>query len=178
MRRPTFERWIQRQLLNLTNTESFNLRKLAALAQKDNPRLREPLLLYAHETGKLERLFSYIWKNDLLESYNSVAKLIANKDLTEVSLREQEIEGLPREYKKFLSSYRIAHQKPENTNESKKLRWERSRALQLEKGISTAEIYRSLELNPGNVNAYMKHGALDKLSLKNATNIMKYLYKA
>ena len=36
-------------------------------------------------------------------------------------------------------------------------------------------ICNELGLNRGNVNAYMKHGDVSKMSLQNATRIMKYL---
>ena len=65
--------------------------------------------------------------------------------------------------------------KPETQAESKRLRWEKSRQLQLQKGVSVARICNELGLNRGNVNAYMKHGDVSKMSLQNATRIMKYL---
>jgi len=176
MRRPTLERWIKRQILSLAKTESFNMRKLAASAQDENPRLAEPLLLYAYATGKTERLLSFVWKGDLRCSYEDALNAIAGRDLTDTALNRRSVDGLTREYRKFLTSYRIAYRKPESNNESKQLRWERSRTLQLQKGVSTAEIYQSLGLNAGNVNAYLKHGALDRISLQNATDIMKYLF--
>jgi len=176
VRRPNFERWLRRQILGLADTDSFNLRKLAALAQKEKPRLAEPLLLYAYTTGKTERLLSFVWNDELYRSYLTALEAIENTDLAGVALSGRKVGSLSREYSKFLDSYRAAYNKPESNNESKRLRWERSRALQLEKGVNTSEIYQALALNAGNVNAYMKHGALEKVSLKNATDIMKYLY--
>ena len=176
MRRPHFDRWIKRQVLELANAESFSLRKFAALAQKEIPRLREPLLLYAIANGCADKLLSYIYKDEVLNSYKIAFNLLKDVSLTEVALNNLNIEGLPREYSKFFTSYKSAYNKPQTNSESKRMRWERSRMLQLEKGVNTADIYRSLGLNPGNVNAYMKHGALDKVSLENATEIMKYLH--
>ncbi|MDR2714586.1 MAG: hypothetical protein LBB42_03545 [Coriobacteriales bacterium] len=176
MRRPVFARWIRRELLSLANTETFSLRKLAAAAQNDNPRLAEPLLLYAHATNKTKRLLEFIYKKEIFSSYETVLALVKERNLETLALDKHSADKLPKEYRKFLTSYRAAYQKPENNNKSKQLRWERSKALQLEKGVSTAEVYNALALNAGNVNAYLKHGALDKLSLENATAVMKYLY--
>ncbi len=176
MRRPTFSRWAKRLILELADTNSFSLRKLAASAQKENPRLAEPLLLYAYDINSTEKLLSLIWDEELRATYTRVLQALGKKNLTDIALEKLTIDGLPREYVKILNSYRVAYQKPETLCESKKMRWERSRALQLEKGISAAEIYHALGLNPGNVNAYLKHGALDKVSLDNATSIMKFLY--
>ena len=176
MRRPVFERWIRRELLSLANTDSFSLRKLAASAQNDNPRLAEPLLLYAYATNQIKRLLELIYKEEVLTSYKEILALLKEKNLKVLALDKRSSEKLPKEYRKFMTSYRSAYQKPESNNKSKQLRWERSRLLQLEKGVNTAEIYHALALNAGNVNAYLKHGALDKLSLENATAVMKYLY--
>jgi len=83
---------------------------------------------------------------------------------------------LPPRYEKALLSYKAAFQRIDSRNESKKLRWEKSIQLQKKKGISNAQIYLALNLDAGNVNAYMKHANIDKVSLKNATDIMEYLY--
>ena len=98
-------------------------------------------------------------------------------DLEEAALSGQYDDSLPREYGKFLTSYRVSYNRPETVKDSKCMRWERSCALQLEKGVTTADIYRALGLNAGNVNAYLKHGDTDKVSLQNAADIMNYLYQ-
>lgn len=177
MRRPTFKRWIAGQIQYLSGSDSLSLRKIAALAQDGVPRLVEPLLLYAYETGKVDALLGFVWREDILACYESILEKLKNDEsLQSIALDEKSSVNLPREFSKYFSSYRAAYYKPETNAESKRLRWERSRELQLKKGVSTAEIYNALGLNPGNVNAYMKHGALDKVSLQNSTDIMKYLY--
>ena len=47
--------------------------------------------------------------------------------------------------------------------------------LQKEKNISNYRIYKDLELNPGNINAYLKHGDPSKLSLATARKTLDYL---
>ncbi len=176
MRRLVFNRWIKRLLVELADTSSFNLRKFAAAAQKDIPRIAEPLLLYAYDTQITEKLLDLIWDKELLASYKTALQALGKKNLSEIALGSHYVPGLSREYIKILNSYRVAYQRPETVRESKKMRWERSRTLQLEKGVSAAEIYHALKLNPGNTNAYLKHGSLDKVSLETATAIMKFLY--
>ncbi|MDR1184432.1 MAG: hypothetical protein LBK67_06505 [Coriobacteriales bacterium] len=177
MRRPRFDRWARRLILELAKTESFNLRRLAASAQKDNPRLVEPLFLFAYDTDNTDRLFELLWKDEVRASYETALEALAGRSLTDIALHGCAAEELPREYCKILNSFRAAYYRPETIYESKRLRWERSRRLQLEKGVRASEVYHALGLNPGNVNAYLKHGELDKVSLENATNIMKYLYQ-
>ena len=164
-------------MLEIAGVSSFCLRKLAATAQKEKPRLIEPLLLYAISAGQVDRLISFVYKNDVLESYQSILHLLGGIDLEEAALSGRFDDNLPREYSKFLTSYRASYNRPETAKDSKRMRWERSRALQLEKGVATADIYRALGLNAGNVNAYLKHGDTDKVSLQNATDIMNYLYQ-
>jgi hypothetical protein len=177
MRRPVFSRWIKKQVQEIAGERTLNLRKLVAAAQKDKPRLIEPLLLYAITAGYEDRLISLIYQDEIRESYNSVLAILEGIELEDVVLSGQLDSSLPREYNKFLISYRVSFNRPETARDSKRMRWERSRALQLEKGISTADIYRALGLNAGNVNAYMKYGDTDKVSLENATDIMNYLYR-
>ena len=177
MRRPVFSRWIKKQVLEIADTESINLRKLAAAAQKEKPRLVEPLLLYAVAVGHVDRLIGFIYRDNVRESYEKVLAVISGIDLEEAARSGQSDDSLPREYGKFLASYRASYKWPETVKDSKRMRWERSRALQLEKGVSAAEIYRALGLNAGNVNAYLKHGDTDKISLQHATDIMDYLYE-
>jgi hypothetical protein len=177
MRRPVFKRWIKRQVQEIAGTETLNLRKLASAAQKDKPRLIEPLLLYAVAAGYVDRLISLIYQEEIQKSYEAVLLHLEGIDLENAALSGQLDNILPREHAKFLISYRAAYNRPETARDSKRMRWERSRILQLEKGISTAEIYRTLGFNAGNVNAYLKHGDIDKVSLQIATDIMNYLYQ-
>ena len=149
------------------------------MAQGSTPRLIEPLFLYVFEAGKIEALLAFVWREDVRASYEHMLEMLESCDsLQAVALADDSSIPLPREYSKHLTSFRAAYNKPETDAESKRMRWERSRDLQLKKGISNAEIYKALGLNPGNVNAYMKHGALDKVSLQNSTDIMKYLYSS
>ncbi|MEG0759484.1 MAG: hypothetical protein RR505_13825, partial [Raoultibacter sp.] len=172
-----FEGWITKELRYLSGGSSLNLRKLTALSQDSLPRLVEPLLLYAIQTGKVDALLSFVWREEIRASYSNALAILGDcSDLGTLALSDSNSVVLPREYGKYLTSYRTAYNKPETDAESKRMRWERSRDLQLKKGVSNAAIYNALGLNPGNVNAYMKHGALDKVSLQNSTAIMKYLY--
>jgi hypothetical protein len=184
MRRPVFSRWIKKQVQEIAGVDSLNLRRLAAAAQKDKPRLIEPLLLYAITAGYTDRLISFIYQDDIRESYEQVLSTIKGIygdlgliDFEGIALSGQFENTMPREYGKFLASYRTSYNRPETTRDSKRMRWERSRKLQLEKGVSAADIYRALGLNAGNVNAYLKYGDTDKVSLQNANDIMNYLYQ-
>ena len=152
-----------------------SLRKLAVLAQEDNPRLAEPLLLFAMETEATARLMSYIGDEQIEGEYREVLELCRDKSILE--LVEKEERRLPWSYSKLLSNWRAAEGKAQRIENSKRLRLERSLQLMKEKHVTNAQVYQALRLNPGNTNAYLKHHDTSKLSLENATRIMKYLYE-
>lgn len=174
MSRITFKGWLKMELFRMSGAESLDLRILATRAQKSRPRLAAPLLLYAMETNVTERLLKSIYKKDLLREYKEVILLCHDKPIAELSLEEEE--KLPWTYRKLLASWRTAKNRNESLTDSKRLRLERTRMLQKETGISNAQIYQTLDLNPGNVNAYLKHGDTSKVSLETATRIMKFLF--
>lgn len=178
MRRPTLNRWLKKEILILSAERRFSLRRLAALAQNEQPRLAAPLFLYCYETESLETLYGFVYDPETMTQYRIVESMLDGKNLSNVALDANIPDGLPRDYSKHLTSFAAAYHAPETAAESKRLRWERSHALQLEKGIPTAQIYRALGMNPGNVNAYMKHGDIGKVSLEGATAIMRYLISA
>ena len=49
--------------MRISKAETFNFRKLAAQAQRPNApdRLAAALLLYANETGRVEKLLELVW---------------------------------------------------------------------------------------------------------------------
>lgn len=59
--------------------------------------------------------------------------------------------------------------------ESKRMRLERCRDLQLRKGVSTAEVCRAVGVDPGNASAFLRRGELGRGTLEDATAMMRYL---
>ena len=81
-----------------------------------------------------------MWRDDIKEGYSAVAELLQGADLSALALNGVFPEGLPREYAKRLNTFASEYRKPETQAESKRLRWEKSRQLQLQKGVSVARI--------------------------------------
>ena len=133
------------------------------------------MLLYAHAEKKTDLVCGLLWSGKLKDEYRCVSAALESVDWADVGSLGEARENLPREYAKFVDSFLAAYAEPESRAASKRLRWQRSREEQLRKGVSTTEICRALGLNIGNVNAYLKDGTLDKVSLSNATKIMKHL---
>jgi len=174
MRRPDFRGWVTRELSYLSGEDTLSLRRLAYLAQTTKPRLQERLVLYAIATDQIERLQSFLYREDLIQELDTLSQKLKGKNLDDPTALSKT--RLTDRYRKALLAYKAAHDAIDTRNNSKKLRWEKSTQLQNEKGVSNAQICRNLDLDAGNVSAYMKHGAIDKMSLENTTRIMKYLY--
>jgi len=174
MRRPNFRGWVTRELAYLSGENTLNLRRLAYLAQTSEPRLRERLILYAIATTQTERLKSYLFRENMINELDELTGILTGHDFDDPE--GFEATNLPPRYRKALISFKSAYARIDTRNDSKRLRWEKSIQLQKEKGVSNARIAQDLSLDPGNVNSYLKHGATERLSLQNATRIMKYLY--
>ena len=174
MSKLTFLGWLKLELARMSGSKTVNIHKLATLAQEINSRLAEPLLLYASEIDVVSRLMSYIKDDQLLEEYQLVLNICKKKSILKLS--EKQREQLPWNYQKLLKSWKAAEMKQVNIDRSKHLRLQRSLQLKEEKRIPASQIYHALDLNPGNTNAYIKNHDISKVSLENATKIMKYLY--
>jgi len=174
MSRLTFPGWLKLELQRMSGLKTISIHKLAILAQEENSRLAEPLLLYAIETDAVPRLMSYIKDRQIRQEYRNILDECGDTSILE--LNEEEKESLPWSYRKLLNNWRAAEGRAQHIENSKRMRLERSLQLMKEKDISNAQVYQALDLNPGNTNAYLKHQDTSKLSLENATRIMKYLY--
>lgn len=175
MRRPTLTRWLKRELLSLSGLEHFSLRKLAAMAQNTHARLIAPLFLYCWECNRVSNLLELIYDNDILCEYEQVSQLLKKKNLTKLALAGNANDLLPLHYAKHLNSFKVAYHRQDIDADSKGLRRERCRILQLQKGVSTAKICSELDLDPANVCAFIKQGDLGRITLQDATRMMKYL---
>ena len=174
MRRPSFKGWVTKELSYLSGENTLNLRRLSFLAQNNVPRLRERLVLYTIATNQVTRFKGFLYREDLIAELETINKLVEGFDFNNPDNTEPL--QLPPRYRKALQSYKAAYQNIDTRNASKKLRWEKSVELQKKKGVSTTQICEALGLDIGNITAYLKHADINRVSLENATGIMKYLY--
>ncbi len=178
MRQIVFHRWAKRQLTE-AGKGTFSLGRLAAKAQAENdPRLQALLLLYAHGEGRMDRLLDYIWMDGLEDEYRTASTAIGNRDIGKLALRGTPLLALPAKYNNVMSEFSRAHKSASIKADAKRELWEATRDLQIKRGIRNCDIYRALDLNPGNTNAYLKHGIVEKMSLKNAQRIKEYVETA
>ena len=180
MRRPTFDRWIKREVMRISKSETFNFRKLAAQAQRPNApdRLAAALLLYANETGRVEKLFELVWNESTRREYEDVLSILDGRSAEKLALRGTPMMSLDPAYWSFLTRYADAYYAPERAASQKRELWEEARQAQLKKGISPIEAAEACGFDAANVTMFLNHADLGRLTLKDIKQLRNYLKRA
>lgn len=173
MRALTFSGFLAQYVKQLAAEETNSLYKLAAEAGSNNPRLREPLLLYAVYTQKEKVLLQATKEPNLRMEYQRMVTLYSADMMTE--LFEQASPKLPAEYHKVWRSYQNRRNRGQADEHTKELMRKKVKRLQAQKGVTNYRIYTDLKLNPGNLNAWLKYGDGGKVSLETARRTLRYL---
>ena len=171
MRELTFLGFLTEYVRSLSKAGTTSVFTLAKEAASDNPRLREPLLLYALASGKKDILLRAAKKFALEEFYAPALAAIGDNSIETVL----EKNCLPQEYVKVWRSY-LAKKNTFRTNDvTKELMRNKILRLQKERNVTNYRIYTDLKMNPGNLNAWLKHGDNSKISLDSARSCLMYL---
>ena len=166
MRPLTFGGFLKQYVQELSAQDTLNISRLAKEAERENPRLREPLTLYAlfhAKTDVLVRTVQGAWLERSLLEYSPERM---------IELLAADAPALPENYKKLYRSYRSLATRTQSDNHTKALLQKRIRQLQEKSGLSNYRLYRDMGLNPGNVNAFLKHGDTSKVSLETARRML------
>ena len=159
MRSLTFNGFLKQYVRKLSTQDTLGIHKLAKEAEHENPRLREPLAIYALFNGKVDILFGALkddWLDDNIFQYSN-ENFLSN-----------ERSNIPENYKKVYRSYLSVSAKKHADDHTKTLLHKRIREMQEEKQISNYKLYNTLNLNPGNANAFLKYCDTSKVSLETA----------
>ena len=173
MRELTFKGFLARYLKQLSRSNTNSLYKLAEEASGDNPRLKEPLLLFALYSGKQTVLLQATKEQKLFAKYQRMVSQYSVDQMTQMF--EDSASTLPNEYHKVWRSFQSQKNRGQSDDHTKELMRLKAKKLQEQCGVSNYRIYTDLKLNPGNVNAWLKHGAADKVSLDTARRILRYV---
>lgn len=173
MRELTFKGFLTQYVRQLSVSNTNGLYKLAEEASSDNPRLREPLFLYALYSGKQTVLLQATKDQDLFVMYKEMVLKYSSDQMTHMF--ETNAPVLPVEYHKVWKSFQAQKNRGQSDDHTKELMRQKVRRLQDKCGVSNYRIYTDLNLNPGNVNAWLKHGATDKVSLDTARRTLRYV---
>ena len=164
MRELTLKGYLQQQLCELSSCDSKSLYKFARLAES-NARLRDVLCLF------LNCFVDDKLKKQLCKRFPYLAK---GCDRLHGVLPDQPDDSLS-EYKTIYENYLNQKNKKQNEDKVKALMQKRIVEAQKEKGITNYRIYKALNLNPGNVNAFLKNGDTGKVGLDTARRMLKYV---
>ena len=162
MRELSFKGYLQQQLCELSNYDSKSLYKFAGLAES-NARLKNTLCLY------LNYYVSEKLKKQLCKKF---PYLIEECDrLNGVAVEDLALS----EHKTIYENYLNYKNRKQNDDKIKLLMQKRIIEVQEEKGITNYRIYKTLNLNPGNVNAFLKNGDTGKVGLDTIRRILTYV---
>lgn len=173
MRELTFLGFLTKYVRQLSLCDSNGMYPLAEEAGGRNPRLREPLLLYALWSQKTQLLLRAA-KNPELQRYYSDFLRTHDKSTVELALKNGAPE-LAEAYHKVWRSYLSIKGQRQGEDHTKELMRGKLKRLQEKKGITNYRIYTDLKLNPGNLNAWLKHGSSEKVSLETARRALRYV---
>ncbi len=173
MRELTFRGFLSQYVKQLSEQETNSLYKLAAEASSDNPRLREPLFLFAVYTQKQDVLLCATKDAALHQAYSAMVLRYTADTLTE--LMKSGSPELPAEYHKVWKSFMSRRNRVQADNHTKELMRQKVKRLQQKNGVTNYRIYTDLKLNPGNLNAWLKSGDCDKVSLDTARRALRYV---
>lgn len=171
MRKLTFEGFLKQYVAELSGIQTASIHKLADCLQ-DTPRLKEPLYLYALAYDKVDLLLRYTEDKGCLAEYEWLSNCCSLEQM--LAFLENQSPELPEGYRKVWRSYCSVRDAALADNDTKELIHRRVLELQQKKHLTNYRIYADLKLNPGNVNAWLKHNDSSKMSLDCARQIYKY----
>ena len=173
MRELTFKGFLAQYVKRLSKFDTNSLYKLAEEASNDNARLREPLFLFALYSGKQTVLLQATKDQNLCAEYQKMVSQYSVDQMTQMF--EDNDSALPNEYHKVWRSFQSQKNRGQSDDHTKELMRLKVKRLQEQYGVSNYRIYTDLKLNPGNVNAWLKHGVADKVSLETARRTLRYV---
>ena len=173
MRELTFLGFLTRYVRQLSLNDTNGLYKLADEASTNNPRLREPLFLYALYAQKTDLLLQAT-KNAALHQYYQTMLNTHSTESMYNAFTMHSVE-LAEEYHKVWRSYLNVKNRNQADNHTKELMRNKVKRLQEQHKVTNYRIYTDLKLNPGNLNAWLKYGDCTKVSLNVARQTLRYV---
>jgi hypothetical protein len=176
MRPLTFKGYLESYVRHLAGQNTLGLPRLATLTRSE-PRLTEPLLLWAAETGRGARLSTLLKMHGDLK--RELATLVSLEQLGRLeSALAAEDPRLRPEYTKVWRSYVVRRDAHIRDAQLKLEARNRVLALERDKGVSRYRMAKDLRLNPGNLHAFLAQGNATKISLDRALSLVRYLEAA
>lgn len=176
MRPLTFGGYLESYVAYLAGENTRDLKRLAELALV-TPRLRAPLVLWAAETGRGERLTGLLrGRGSMHAELDEVVRLKRARRL-ERALSDPD-SSLRAEYAKTWRSYVARRDAPKRDEDVKLAARQRALSLEKRKRVTRYRLAKDLGLNPGNLHAFLAQGNPSKVSRANALRVVRYLEAA
>lgn len=171
MRNLTFKGFLEQYIKGLSYADTVDVHKLTCEVMNGNYRLRAPLLLYAVKHGKTALLKSCLLKEKAPESLLTMLTHLEGSNIEELL----EAGTLPEEYLKVWTSFKVRQNQPQTEEALKAAMRNKILHLQKAKNCSNYRLYKDLNLNPGNINSWLKNGDGSKVSYRTAERIISYV---
>ena len=146
MRKLTFEGFLKQYVAELAGVQTASVHKLADCLN-ENPRLKEPLFLYALAFDKVDLLLRYTANSTVAAEYEQLSNLYSLEQM--LVLLEKQSSELPEGYLKVWRSYCSVRDAALADNDTKELIHRRVLELQQKKEIDELSSLQGLEAESG-----------------------------
>lgn len=169
MRELTFKGYLLSQLQELSDFNSTSLYAFSQLA-RNNARLKDVLSLYLVMYTEENLRSKLLIKFDYLKSSCEKLKGI-DDDNAETYLQNDSLSGYRTVYDNFLYQRNYKEQE----DRLKMMMYRKISEVKQAKCVTNYRIYKELNLNPGNVNAFLKNEDTSKVSVDTARKILAFV---
>lgn len=169
MRELKFKGYLLSQLQELSDFNSTSLYAFSQLA-RNNARLKDVLSLYLVMYTKESLRSKLLIKFDYLKSSCEKLKGI-DDDNAETYLQNDSLSGYRTVYNNFL----YQRNRKEQEDRLKMMMYRKISEVKQAKCVTNYRIYKELNLNPGNVNAFLKNEDTSKVSVDTARKILAFV---
>lgn len=175
MRRLTFEGYLLAEVQRLAGVQTT---ALAVLCNRlpEEPRLFEPLAMWAAVTGSLSRFEACVQSESRAEELSKLRALSSSGNL-ENALSSEDL-PLPPAYLKTWTSYVSRRDASKRDEMLKSAVRDRVLAAEAARHVTRYRMAKDLGLNHGNLHAFLSMGNTKKLSLDRAYELLKYVEAA
>lgn len=169
MRELTLKGYLLSQLQTLSGVKSTSLYTFSHIAEK-NARLKDALCLYLVLFTEEKLLNRLVNKYRYLEAPCSKLSELNQTNIGSYLHRDD-----LSEYETIYKNYLYMRNKKAHDNKIKEMMFLRITETIKLKSITNYRIYTTLNLNPGNANAFLKNGDISKVSLDTTRRILQFV---
>lgn len=169
MRELTFKGYLLFQIQELSGFKSTSLYAFSQLA-RNNARLKDALTLYLVMYTEENLRSKLIKKYDYLNSSCEKLKGL-DDDNAETYLQNDSLS----EYRTVYNNFLYQRNRKEQEDRLKVMMYKRISEVKQAKRVTNYRIYKELNLNPGNVNAFLKNEDTSKVSVDTARKILAFV---